>query len=286
VSNPLATVELRAAFAGTLHWAKSDGPVLGHKVEAGKVLGWVDIRVGPQERLDLLNKRNEAETKLEGAKRARKIQQDRVDRFKASPQGVSPRELEDAELQLIEAKTQQAVAQEAVDLWRSALDAIDKQGKGKSFVWSQPVKAATSGEVTEIGGQSGMSVEAGGVRVRLGDFRRLLIRLEVPAVALAQGPPKSLEVSPASSGPASVRAARSHPEVLKPAQSFKATLVGPAPQIDVAAQLAGYFYRIDLSASSQNGDGILWRPGLFVRAEIPSLPAAGAEPEEAVSVPA
>src|SRR5262249_39572436 len=175
VSNPLATVELRAAFAGTLHWAKTDGPVLGHKVDAGKVLGRVDIRVGPHEHLDLLNKRNEAETKLEGAKRARKIQQDRVDRFKASPQGVSPRELEDAELQLIEAKTQQAVAQEAVDLGRSALDAIDKQGKDKTFVWSQPVKAATAGEVTEIGGQSGMSVEAGGLLVRMVDFRRLLI---------------------------------------------------------------------------------------------------------------
>jgi hypothetical protein len=288
VPNPLATIEIRAAFAGTLRWVRADAPAPGQKVEAGKVLGWVDIRVGPQERLDLQNKCNEAQKKLEGARAACKIQQERVARYKAPSQGVSPRELEDAELQLIEAKTQEAVAKEAVDLWQSALDEIDKQGKGKTVVWSQPVKTTSASEVTELGGRSGMSVEAGGLLVRLVDFQQVLVRLDIPTEALAQGPPATVEISSAGSVPASLRGVRSQSEAVKPVRPRKGILVGPAPQIDVAAQRAGYFYRIDTGPTKENGkpDGALWRPGLFVQADLPILPAAGAEPTEAVSVPA
>jgi hypothetical protein len=286
VPNPLATVEVRAAFAGTVRWTRADWPAPGQEVEAGKLLGWVDIRVGPQERLDLQNKWNEAQKKLEGAGKACKIQAERLARFKATSHGVSPREVEDAELQLIETRTQFAVAKEAADLWQSALDEIDKQAKGKTFVWSQPVKTMFAGEVTELGGRSGMSIEAGGLLVRLVDFQHVLVRLDIPPEALAQGAPTTVELSPAAFVSATLRGTRAQPEASKPGRSLKGTLVGPAPQID-AAQLAGYFYKVDCSAAKEKGKaGALWRPGLFVQAKLEVRPAPGVEPQEAVSVPA
>src|SRR5438270_13425920 len=61
VPNPRATSDVRAAFAGTVR-AGPDGVGLtpGAWVKAGETLGWLDVRVGPQERLDLLTRLNEA----------------------------------------------------------------------------------------------------------------------------------------------------------------------------------------------------------------------------------
>jgi hypothetical protein len=66
----------------------------------------------------------------------------------------------------------------------------------------------------------------------------------------------------------------------KPALAVAATLAGPAPQVDVASQFAGFWYEVKLSPTTGN---VLWRPGLQVTAQVPRL---GAKPESAVSVPA
>src|SRR5262249_36933057 len=63
VPNPMATVEVRAPFAGTLQEAITPWPAPGQWVQAGQTLARIDIRVGPQERLELQNKLNEARTK-------------------------------------------------------------------------------------------------------------------------------------------------------------------------------------------------------------------------------
>src|SRR5262249_51869487 len=78
VPNPQATVEIRSPFAGTLR-ATSDSPwpVPGRGVQTGQVFGLVDIRVGPQERLDFQAKLNEAKLKQEGAEEAVRIQQEK-----------------------------------------------------------------------------------------------------------------------------------------------------------------------------------------------------------------
>src|SRR5262249_46193335 len=54
VPNPQATIEVRSPFAGTLRAdPNSPCPAPGQLVKKGQLLGRVDIRVGPQERLDL-----------------------------------------------------------------------------------------------------------------------------------------------------------------------------------------------------------------------------------------
>ncbi len=141
-----------------------------------------------------------------------------------------------------------------------------------------------------------MAVEAGALVARLVDFRSALVRLDIPLEALAQGPPAAVDLVAATPPPAV--GARNQSSPGGPPRRVRATLVGPAPQVDPASQLAGYFYSLDMKAGKENGtsasaagngtplDGLTWRPGLFVKADLPILPMPGLEPKEAVSVPA
>lgn len=56
VPNPRATTEVRAPFAGTLRADPiTPWPVPGQPVRAGQTVGWIDVRVPPQERLTLVD---------------------------------------------------------------------------------------------------------------------------------------------------------------------------------------------------------------------------------------
>jgi hypothetical protein len=284
-----------------LRAAAAEWPAPGQWVEAGAILGRLDIRVGPLEKLDvqlkvseLRNKLEEAQKKLEGARKVREVHLARVERFKESPKSVPPRELEEAQVQLTEAETQEKVAAGAVREWQEALAAIERQADRKTLTWSQPLDAPAAGWVTELAGQPGMAVEAGGLLVRLVDFRRPLVRLDVPAEALLHGPPPAAELTAAGIVPPALRGARNQPESAGPARKVPAALVGPAPQVDAASQLAGYYYEVRLAAPPDGKkveargkgvivDGVAWQPGLFVKAE---MPVQAGEPQEAVSVPA
>jgi hypothetical protein len=67
-----------------------------------------------------------------------------------------------------------------------------------------------------------------------------------------------------------------------------AVRVGPAPQVDLASQLTGYWYEVRPGPGPDSAGGVGpdhragWRPGLFVTA---SLPLADAPPQQLVSVP-
>src|SRR5262249_8601270 len=67
VPNPRATVEVRTAFAGTLRTAPDvPWPMLGERLAEGRVLGQLDVRFGPQDRLDWQAKLEEATARKEG----------------------------------------------------------------------------------------------------------------------------------------------------------------------------------------------------------------------------
>jgi hypothetical protein len=123
-----------------------------------------------------------------------------------------------------------------------------------------------------------MAVEAGSLVVQLVDFRRPLVRLDIPPEVLAVGPPSQVELLATPATPPALRGVVG--AGLKPAPTTSprcmGTLVGPAPQVDVASQFAGYWYEGDPRSA-------VWRPGLHVKA---FLKSAGAESQAAVSVPA
>jgi RND family efflux transporter MFP subunit len=272
VPNPRASIDIRLPFAGTLRSVSESGwPGPGEWVKAGQVLGRLEVRIGPQDRLDWQSKLSEARQKEQGAAEVVKIEQARVERFKSSGSAdiVSRRELDDALVRLAEAKTQLATAQAAVKLWQEALAASEKPENGPG-PWSRRVTAPADGEVTELLARPGTQVEAGTVVARLVDFRRLLARLDLPPDALGAGPTTPVTLSVLGRAPAALSGVSNRPESASAGPFITATLAGAAPQIDAASQLASYWYEATSPPPEEQANNArLWRPGLYVKSEVP-----------------
>jgi multidrug efflux pump subunit AcrA (membrane-fusion protein) len=254
-------------------------------LKAGQALGSLDVRVGPQERLDLLTKLNEARLKQQGAEEHVQIQQQRVERYRAAGSGISRAELDTAQTALTEARTQLETAKAAVKEWQDALVAIDRQGDRPDRRWSQPLTAPAAGELTDLPVRPGMTVEAGALVARVVDFRYALVRLEVPPEALLAGPPAEVELLAGAQAPPALAGAPNRPEPGPPACPLRARLLGTAPQVEVPSQFAAYWYEADTAPlAAGSGRGVrVWRPGLFVKALV-KVPQVA--PQPAVAVPA
>jgi hypothetical protein len=257
VANPRATAELRAPFAGTLRAPLKGWPGLGSHVADGQELAIVQARFSPQERLDLQAKAAEAQEKLTGADEVVKVHEARVQRLGAVTNIVPQAELDLARVQLAEAKALRAGALAQVQLWQQVLKSLDHQPIAVTLT------APLAAEVVEIGVQPGTAFEAGGVLLKLVDFRRVLLRLDFPAGQGAPPPELDIALTAPDAEPRSVLSARRS---------------GTAPTVDPASQYAGYYYE----AHGQEREAT-WRPGLFVQAHVPD-PAG--RPVEAVAVPA
>jgi hypothetical protein len=265
-------------FAGVLRPADTAWPTPGQVVQPGAVLGRAAARVAPQDRLDLQSRLSEARSKAKAATEIVALRSEVASRLeKASTGVVVQHDLDEAKVQLAEARAELATTTAAVDLWRQALEDLDG-ARGAGGVWSRPLTAPAEVapgaqlEVTELGGRPGEAVEAGGLAFRLADVSRPLIRFDFPPEALKAGPP-----------PLTVEATAKGGDAPSPA-----TLVGPAAQVDGASQVVGYCYEVQAAAASPTGDKeagrvlrSIWRPGLFVQTRLP----AAAEPEDAVSLP-
>lgn len=293
VPNPQGTVELRSPFAGTLRADPENAwPMQGRWLRAGQIIGRLDIRVGPQERLDIQAKLEDARAKQEGAEDVLKVQQERMDRFLKQPgfESMARDDFDKARVAVAEARTQVATARAAVDLWQRALDILDKRGDRATSPWTEPLSAAADGEVTELAARPGTVVESGGLIARLVDFRRVLVRLELPPELVAAGPaPQHVEL--VAVPPVAQPLGAADP-VEFAAQTMPATLVGPAGQVDAVSQLPAFWYEADTTRRAKTDDakhvnaaganGSTWRPGLFVQAH---LKAAQAKPQQAISIP-
>ena len=283
VANPRASVEIRSPYSGTLRAAPdAPWPSPGRWVRSGQTLGWIDVRVAAQERLTLQDNLNNARLKKQGAEKVVALQRERVKRIESvsRSQIVPGQQLDDAQVLLADAETQLAIAAAAVDLWRKALEEVDRPGHRETTSYSQPLISPGEGEVTELAARPGMAIEAGGPVAQLVDFRRMLVRIEVPPEVLASGPPGPLRLQAIAAGPG---------------QTVEVSPVGPAPEVDAASQFLGYWYESEpeqtgsatrkaASASAEdNGPRTLWRPGLQVKASL-TLPGTPSRP--AVAVPA
>jgi hypothetical protein len=250
------------------------------------------------DRLELQNKLNQADQTYKGAVATLKIKQDHLSRLESAPQTVPLREREEARVDLNKAKTEEALAKSAVDLWKEALNEIDRAQERKSSIWSQALKVPAAGEVTDLVGRTGTAVEAGGMILKLVDYRKLLVRLDLPPEASTKGPPKTVDLFAVETSPRALRGARNQPQSENGSQKVTAHFLGTGPAINPATQFARYFYQVE-APPPKNGqdtnpigevglvtDGIIWRPGLLVKAQLPLAPGPNAKFQEAVSVPA
>ena len=108
---------------------------------------------------------------------------------------------------------------------------------------------------------------ADGVVAKVVDFSRPLVQLQIPSHLLGTGPVSEVSLQGVS-GSGDRPEVVAHMEPPSASEARKATLIGPAPQVDVASQLAGYWYAVNsppIQLSKSRGEG-LWRPGLQVKA--------------------
>jgi RND family efflux transporter MFP subunit len=250
VPNPDATLEIRAPFAGILNTSAEFR--LGAQVKRNDKVAEFEARFSPLEKLDLKSKTVEAEARHKGAEDVLKIRQERMQRLESTSGGsIARADIDTAAIQLSEAKTQKDIALAQWDVWKQAL----ASAQAKTIV--VPIKAPFTGEIAEIGAQSGANVEAGQLLVKLVDFSRILVRLDLPIGVPA---PQSLDIDNSVPCPAVLR--------------------GHAPSVEAGLQKAGYFYQI---VPRKDGPAPNWRPGLYVKASINDT-SKGTKP--AIAVPA
>lgn len=275
VPNPKAAAEVRAAFAGTLQSGDRGWPQLGQAVRAGEAVGALEVRVGPQERLDLEARLREARLRHEGALEVEKVQRDRVDRLQklTASDIVSKREIAEALVALTEAEIEVSTTNSTLDLLAAALAQINSRNEPVSR-WRLPVLAPGEGEVAQVFTRPGAAVEAGALLLKVVNFRQLLVRMDIPPATLAGLPPVALQVR-ADLDADSAASGDSSP-VGDP--GLAARLAGTTPQVDVVSQMSSYWYE----ATAPEPFSARWRPGLFVVALVPRADTA---PRPALAVP-
>lgn len=288
VPNPLATTEIRAAFAGIVRSAgDASWPAPGQHVDGGQVIGSVDVRVGPELQLDLQNKLSDARLRQRGEQEVVKV----LERTVASLQKVTDREilarneLDTALVHLHEARIQLSQADAAAALWEKSLREFEQQRAEGGSLWRQPIIAPAEGVVTELPARPGTAVEPGTLLLQLVDFRRPLVRLDLSAELLATGnaPREVSLVATLAAAPellgGSHAGEQSELTVIRPAR-----LVGPGPAVDFSGQRIGVLYDAQPADDSPTNAEVteVWRPGLQVKAE---LRPASVRTEPAVTVP-
>lgn len=300
VENPASMTEVRSPFAGTLREAADvPWPAPGRWVRAGQTLGWIDVRVSPQERLTLRDNLTTALLKKQGAEKVVALQRERVKRIESvsRSQIVPGQQLDDARVLLVDAETQLAVASASVELWQKALDEADRPGHREPTTFSQPLVAPADGEIVALTAHPGEAIEAGAVIGRLVDSRRVLVRLDIPPDMLGAGPPGPLRIQTTAAGFTSGQTLAGSAPAPDATSTIEAIPVGPAPRVDDASQFIGYWYERERDRDEDAGKsgkaepgsgggkdpGMLWRPGLQVRAW---MTPRGASRRPAAAVPA
>lgn len=292
VPNARATSEVRAAFAGILRAAADAAwPAPGERVFAGQVLGYVDVRVGPEVRTELQNKLTAARLRRRGEAEVVRIHERTVESLQkvTDRQIVSRVELDTAQVNLAEARIQLATAEAEQMLWERAIQDVEHNKTEADSLWRQPITAPGAGEVTELAGEN-RRVARSGRRVRWPcPAGRPLVRLDLPAEASLTGlVPSEIQLEATASPPPALSGVSSLPGTGDVRSYRPARLVGPAPSVDISTQLAGYWYEVQPAGSAaetaplEARRQVVWRPGLQVKAE---LRPAGSSVQPAVAVP-
>lgn len=170
---------------------------------------------------------------------------------------------------LAEGKTQVAVARAAVELYQGALTVLEQ----KLTTWTVPVIVPADGEITELVARPETLVEAGGLIAKVVNFRKPLVRIDIPLNLLANAP-ETLKVRVLPLTPPALEGPTNQIELPADVETVPAKLLGVSAQLDPALQAAGYLYEVNETKSETPATLAtkLWRPGLFVKADSSSRP--------------
>jgi hypothetical protein len=182
--DPAQSFLLRAPVAGTLRHSKDQAwPLLGEGLADGSVVGVLEPRLAPAERVNLAERLVSARADAEATAASLTVARAALARARtlnAEDKNISDRALQEAEARVKAEEARLKAATEAVRLIESALAA----GAGSPIT----LAVERGGQVVEMLAQPDEAVESGQPILRLARFDQLLARVEVPAGQSIQTP--------------------------------------------------------------------------------------------------
>jgi RND family efflux transporter MFP subunit len=175
--DPARSFILRAPISGTLHYAPGrDWPGIGEHLADGAVIGIIEPRFTPAERISLSSQLATVQSEVRAsaaAVTAAKAAYERARILNADNKNVSDQVLQDASSRLQAEEARYQAAGETVQQIQTALKALDPTG-------SRRLIAERGGEIVELIAQPGESIEPGSPILRVAKLDHLLARINIP----------------------------------------------------------------------------------------------------------
>ncbi len=245
--NPSHSFTLRSPVAGTLRASsRSPWPSIGQTIASASVVGTVEPRIAPTDRVTLTNQlaaaradANAAVATVEAARAA----YERARVLNADAKNVSDRVVEEARSKLESERARLDGARKTVETIESSL-----QSGGPAS--AAPLVLQSEGTVVELMAQPGESIEAGTPLFRVSRLDRLLARIDLPVGENVPSTAATARIVPAG---------QEH-------QAIEADRIATAAVLDQKAPGQAFLFRL-----RESRFGL--RPGLAVTAYIATGPA-------------
>lgn len=199
--DPSRSFTLRAPVAGTLRAAA--WPAIGATVRDGAVIGTIEPRLAPVDRVNLTDRLQSARADVESSNAslaAARAAFERARKLNADGKTVSDRAVEEAEARMKAEQARHTAAAASAGLIESSLKAATAA--------AVPLVFERGGQVVETPAQPGESVESGQPLMRVARLDRLMARITVPAGDALDAPISSARITAAGHEDRAVRGER------------------------------------------------------------------------------
>lgn len=175
--DPSTSFVVRAPVAGTLHAIPDrTWPALGQSLPAGAVIGQLEPRLLPADRLNFTTQLATARADLNSSIASAAAAQSAYDRAKAlnvDDKNVSDKAVQEAEARLLSEQAKERAA-------RANVGSLEASLQPGGIVGTHSVVAERGGDVVEILAQPGEAIEQGAPIIRLARLNHLLVRIDLP----------------------------------------------------------------------------------------------------------
>jgi biotin carboxyl carrier protein len=248
--DPSQSFVVRAPVSGNARKeAARDWPEVGQTIADRTVVGAIEPRLAPTDRITLGDRLSSAQADVESGDAALAVAQAALHRARilnADEKNVSDKAVQEAEARVAAEEARLAAANRSVTLLHSSLASMSAA--------AIPLEADRGGQVVEVMAHPGESVEAGQPILRVARFDRLLARVDVPAGDIVAANVPAANIVPLGYESRPIRAER----------------VSLAAAVDPRTQGQAFLFRVP-------DPSFALRPGLSVTAylRLPGAPRRG-----------
>jgi len=190
--DPSRSFVLRAPVAGTIQgMADRQWPNIGQTIADRAIVGFIEPRLAPVDRITLADRLAVSRAETESGRAALATAQAALSRaqvLNADDKNVSDRAVREAEAKVAAEQAHMTAAAQSAKLIESSL--------ASTHDTAMPLELERGGQVIEVLGHPGESVESGQPILRLARFDQLLARVDVPAGDIVARNPAAASIVP------------------------------------------------------------------------------------------